>query len=61
MADTLTRIEDAPAPPAELDPSRSEPVEGNGWIFPAIATLALTLLWLAYLIPDALGILSGAR
>jgi hypothetical protein len=61
MADTLTRAAEAPAPPAELDPSRSEPVVGNGWIFPAVGAVVLTLLWLAYLIPDAMGILSGAR
>lgn len=60
MADTLSRA-DAPAPPADLDPTRSEPVEGNGWIFPAVGAAILTLLWLAYLIPDLTGIFSSVR
>lgn len=50
MPDTLTRAETAQAQAVDLDPSRSEPVEGAGWIFPAAGAAALTLIWGAYVV-----------
>lgn len=50
MPDTLTRAGVAPAQATDLDPSRSEPVEGAGWILPATGAVALTLIWGAYVL-----------
>ena len=53
MPDTTIRTE-----PDAVDHALSEPVQGNGWIAPAVGAVVLTVLWAAYLIPDVLGILS---
>ena len=50
MPDTITRAESAPQQAADIDPARSEPVVGNGWILPAVGAVVLTLLWGAYVV-----------
>jgi hypothetical protein len=41
-----------------VDPAYSEPVQSKGWLLPAIGAVILVVLWTAYIIPDAIGILS---
>lgn len=58
MPDTITRVEETPV---VLDDQKHEIIHGNGWILPAVGAVVLTLLWLAYLVPDLSGILSAVR
>jgi hypothetical protein len=41
-----------------VDPAYSAPVESKGWLLPAIGAVILVVLWTAFIIPDAIGILS---